>query len=46
VLTSGNLAAAAAALKAYLIACLEAKLGEGLSVDIRREKIVGPWKKI
>lgn len=49
VVTSGNLAAAAAALKSYLITCLKVKVGEAiddLSVDIRREKITGEWKKL
>jgi len=47
VVTSGNLAAAAAALKAYLVACLKSKLGQAVSdirVDLRREKVAGPWK--
>lgn len=49
VVTSGNLAAAAAALKTYLAACLKAKLGKAvadISVTLRREKVPGPWKKI
>lgn len=49
VLSGGNLAAAAAALKAYLLACLKAKLGaavDDISVDLRRERIAGPWKRV
>lgn len=49
VLTSGNLAAAAAALKSYLVACLETKLGkvlDDIAVDLRREKTAGEWKKL
>lgn len=49
VLTSGNLAAAAAVLKAYLVACLKAKFGEAvddITVTLRREKALGVWKKL
>ncbi len=47
--TYGNLAAGAAALKSYLIACLKSKLGDfagDIDVDLRREKVSPPWKKL
>lgn len=47
--TKGNLAAGAAALKAYLIACLKAKTGqaiEDIEIRLRRTKVPGPWKKL
>lgn len=49
VLTSGNLAVAAAALKTYLIACLKSKLSDvigDVSVNLRREKQAGQWQKL
>jgi hypothetical protein len=49
VLTQGNLAAAAAVLKAFLIACLKRKVGDlsgDISVKLDREKTVGVWKPV
>ncbi|OED49252.1 hypothetical protein AB838_07785 [Rhodobacteraceae bacterium (ex Bugula neritina AB1)] len=49
VVSTGNLAAAAAALKSYLTACLKATAGDAfgyISADLRREKIPGAWKRL
>ena len=47
--SGGNLAVGAAVLKKYLLACLKSKLGDlilDIDVDLRREKIAGPWKPV
>lgn len=47
--SGGNLAAGAATLKSYLLACLKRKLGDlvkDIDVDLRREKIAGAWKPV
>jgi len=49
VLTGGNLAAAAATLRTYLVACLKEKLGQvfgDITVALRREKVTGTWKRV
>lgn len=49
VISQGNLAAAAAALKAFLISCLKAKLGDlvnEVDVTLSRRKIPGKWKRV
>lgn len=49
VVTSGNLAAASAALKAFLISCLKGKFGNiinDIDVNLSRRKVPGAWKPV